>query len=193
LALSRIAVLPSIASSVTEDSIAAMLQTVHSELCEIDRSSPQYRGMGTTVAGIVILPDQAFLFNVGDSRIYRREGNFLQILSVDDRPASGAGFGEDADQVQTNVLLQCLGGSPSAGVLTPHITGVPLGKEETFLLCTDGLYDAVPLDEIESSVNSATHDSLPDLLRKTIAAGAPDNVTIISLRVSRSDAAASET
>ena len=185
LALSRLAVLEGLAVP-DEGSLGSALETVHEELTELASSSAEFRGMATTIAGIALLEDRALLFNAGDSRIYRREGEHLQRLSVDDRPAC-VGAGEDAMDQATNVVLQCLGGERGPQQLVPHFMSVDLAEHETFLLCTDGLHDVVNLHDMEAALLDAEADPQADpvlaLLNRALEAGAPDNVTILLVRI----------
>jgi PPM family protein phosphatase len=182
-ALARLAALSDAMSEIDESSLRSALTAVHAELTDLAGTSLQFRGMGTTIAGLAVLRGQALLFNAGDSRIYRREGDFLQLLSVDDRLASERDFGDGAAEPATNILLQCLGGAQSSGVLSPHVSTVPLGDNETFLLCTDGLSDVLTLDEIEGVLMGNDDDPLAILLRKALDAGAPDNLTVVIVHI----------
>jgi serine/threonine protein phosphatase PrpC len=139
--------------------------------------------MGTTVAGLAVQGDEAIIFNIGDSRVYRREGDFLQLLTVDDRLSGEREFGEAKEAAATNVLLQCLGAQRTSESPIAHFNTLPLGALETFLVCTDGVSDVVSLDDIEACMRNPSRRCVEDLAAAVLAAGAPDNFSIIEVRI----------
>jgi protein phosphatase len=168
----------------TAGSLATMLSTIHGELLALSASSVGLQGMGTTIAGLCVQRDEVLVFNAGDSRVYRKEGNFLQLLSVDDRLTGEKGFGESEPNDSPDVLLQCLGGPAAAASLSPHVSSVSIGSEETFLVCTDGVHNVLSLDEIEAAMSSNHYDWLVALMEKALSAGAPDNLSVLAIRIS---------
>jgi protein phosphatase len=171
-------------SQTTAGSLAATLSTIHTELLELSASSVGFRGMGTTIAGLHVQRDEVLVFNAGDSRVYRKEGGFLQLLSVDDRLTGEKRFGECDAEESSGVLLQCLGGPGAAAPLSPHVSTVAIGLEETFLVCTDGVHNVLSLDEIEAAMSSNHYDWLVALVEKALTAGAPDNLSVLAIRIS---------
>ena len=140
---------------------------------------PDRVAMGTTLAGIVVTDELVFTFNVGDSRVYLVDGTRLERLSTDDNePALPGGR-------RSSVVTQSLGGTVLARPVAPHISSRPLADGSRFLVCSDGLTDAVDEPEIAAILDE--HDggrSIFELWRATIEAGAPDNVTIALAEVS---------
>lgn len=181
LCLTRLDAALSEKQSVSEAQVLGEIERVHSEILAISQSSPDLRGMGTTVAGILLSEAGIQIFNVGDSRVYRREEQYLQQLSKDDRMADKT-YGDVAAPNTSNALLQCLGGQTQK--IEPHIMTIGhSSKNETFLLCTDGLYDFVNLDDIESSMSDDHENWLRGLFEKACKAGGGDNITILALQV----------
>ncbi len=140
-----------------------------SALLNDERQQGGARSMGTTVAGILIDDDGATGFNVGDSRVYVTRDRYLCAWSVDDvavrSHASGA-------------ITQCLG----AGLehVDPHIRPLVLDEGSAALICSDGLYRHLSLDEIEG------HLSRPEGLLRLFEAteGAADDVSVAFISVS---------
>jgi PPM family protein phosphatase len=129
-------------------------------------------GMGTTLAGIVLTGELAFAFNVGDSRVYEYDGGLAQ-LSIDDNEGPGPG------ERRSSVLTQSLGGRVVAATIRPHISSRPLGDTSRYLVCTDGLTDAVDEPTIAAVLDK--HEggrAVFELWRRASEGGAPDNVTI---------------
>lgn len=159
---------------------ASVLRKVNRELFAVAADDPTLRGMGTTVAGIVVLSDQTVWFNVGDSRVYSVRQGFLRQLSVDDVPA-GAGPGGSQ-------ITQSLGGAYSYLEIEPHVGSVATRAGRRYLLCSDGLTDAVPLETVESTLAKDDEGLVAALMEHAMAAGAPDNVSIVLASIPRKGA-----
>lgn len=69
-----------------EEAVREALQTCNRAVYAAAAGDPGLAAMGTTVAGVVLLPEAAVVFNVGDSRVYRITGDGLRRVSVDDSP-----------------------------------------------------------------------------------------------------------
>ena len=151
--------------------VAGVLRRVNSELFAATADNPALRGMGTTVAGIVVMSDRTLWFNVGDSRVYSVREGFLRQLSVDDVPV-GAGSGDSR-------ITQSLGGTYLYLEIDPHVGMVSTRTGRRYLLCSDGLTDAVPLETVECALTEDDGELVAELLERTLAAGAPDNVSIV--------------
>lgn len=92
----------------TEESVTALLQRVSDAINDAALSDPTLAGMGCTVVGLVLHPDgNVCVFNVGDSRCYRLEGQCLAQLSVDHRSTVSAGHtrGASNDTLVLALLL----------------------------------------------------------------------------------------
>ncbi|MFB7125511.1 serine/threonine-protein phosphatase [Kitasatospora xanthocidica] len=145
---------------------------------------PELAAMGTTVAGLVLLPEWALAFNVGDSRVYRITGDGLRRVSVDDSPPLPPG------RRTTSVVTQTLGGSLGLTFVEPHVRAVPLTAGDRYLVCSDGLTDPVPEEELagllERSFEGADRSdgrAAFELWKAAIEAGGPDNITLALVRV----------
>jgi serine/threonine protein phosphatase PrpC len=134
-------------------------------------------GMGTTIAGVILREGEALVFNIGDSRVYTRNGRFLRLLSTDDTTARVAGH-ERTGQV-SHALTQCLGGARNFEPVSPHVLTLPLGKQARFLLCSDGLTDMLDQDAIEACLRDDPVATADDLFAASMAAGGDDNISII--------------
>jgi serine/threonine protein phosphatase PrpC len=183
--LARICAAFTESTELSEDFLVKTLQDTHKALFELSSASPAYRGMGATVAGLALDETGTVrLFHVGDSRIYRREDRFLQLLTKDDRPEP-SGYGEsDSESDAKATLLQCLGGLTSFSEIVPHVGRFEMrDKQEVFLLCSDGLSDMLTLDEIEESMTEIHEESVRRLFESALAAGAKDNVSILIVEI----------
>lgn len=125
-------------------------------------------GMATTLTGLLVYYEQAYILNCGDSRTYRlRHDNFKQLTkdhSERERLQDPA--------APSNLMYNCLGIDESFIDITP--TRVVEG--DRFIICSDGLSDYVEEGMIEQDAASAEC-----LINDATEAGAPDNVTIITI------------
>ncbi|WP_328398582.1 protein phosphatase 2C domain-containing protein [Streptomyces sp. NBC_00390] len=139
---------------------------------------PQLVTMGTTVAGTVLLPESVMVFNIGDSKVYEAARDGLRQVSVDDSPPPEPGHRT------TSAVTQTLGGTHAFAAVTPHVSTVPLSVGDRYLVCTDGLTDPVPDEELEGLLR--VHDdgkAAFELWRAAIEAGGPDNITLAVVRI----------
>ena len=157
------------------DEVADALRAVNREVFDAAAAEPALRGMGTTVAGLVAMPERIVWFNVGDSRVYSVRQGFLRQLSVDDVPAwQGAGG---------STITQALGGAGAYQEIHPHVGTETTRPGRRYLLCSDGLTDVVPLETIEGALSDDDRGFVGELKDRTLAAGAPDNVSVVLARV----------
>ena len=150
--------------------LAEALRAANREIFNAAVADGALRGMGTTVAGILAMADRVAWFNVGDSRVYSVRPEYLRQLSMDDVPAGSAGSGR---------ITQALGGADSFMEIVPHIGSEATRAGRRYLLCSDGLTDMLELATIESALAKDDGALVEELLRRTLAAGARDNVSIV--------------
>jgi len=139
---------------------------------------PERTTMGTTIAGLVVTEQAVVVFNVGDSRVYVLDDAGLVQLSADDNEPPAPG------QHRSPVVTQALGGHVDAAPIEPHISTRPLPEAARYLICSDGLTDAVSDAAITAILRS--HDggaAAFELWKATIAAGAPDNITVALVEI----------
>jgi protein phosphatase len=162
-------------------------------------TQPGFEGMGTTLVGLVQVAegDAAcwLAFNIGDSRLYRLgpargggDGNRLEQVTVDHSEVQeliGAGL-IGADQRR---------GHPRGHLITralgirrrPQVDTWVLTREagERFLLCSDGLSDEVPDDEIARLLAAGPEpvEAANLLVQAAVEAGGRDNVTVVVVEV----------
>ncbi|MFF1796574.1 PP2C family protein-serine/threonine phosphatase [Kitasatospora sp. NPDC058263] len=167
-----------------EETVREALQSCNQAVYAAAAEDPELAAMGTTVAGVVLLPERIVAFNVGDSRVYRVERDGLRRISVDDSPPPAPG------RRTTSLITQSLGGSFGLTFVEPHVRGMPLAVGDRYLVCSDGLTDPVPEEELSALLTGSAEGSeradgraVYDLWRAAIEAGGPDNITMALVRV----------
>lgn len=139
-------------------------------------------GMGSTVVGaLMMIKDRALIFNVGDSRAYRFFDGRLTQLSEDHS------LGVSASGKRSPMLTQSLGGSLSRRPLNPVALFADFPEGSELLLCSDGLTDLLPDDEIAAIIVRNRQDPANALIRAARDAGGYDNITVAVVRPQRAD------
>jgi protein phosphatase len=145
-------------------------------------------GGGTTIVAATMYNDKLVIMNIGDSRAYLlREGN-LEMISRDHslvyrlREMGKISEEEALNHPRQNVLYQALGQGPELEI---HVHTDRLQLGDVLLLCSDGLWGPVG-DAAIYEVLATTPSPLKatkTLIDMANAAGGPDNITAIMVRV----------
>ena len=125
---------------------------------------------GSTVVALMVRGSRCAVLWAGDSRVYRWRAGRLQQVTRDHSVA-------EAEGSRSTAITRAIGGEPTLE-LDQFIDSVEQG--DRFLMCSDGLTRAVPEERIQAWL--AHHDiqvSLDGLMKATLDAGAPDNVTVV--------------
>ena len=125
--------------------------------------------------------EQIAVFNIGDSRVYRQQGPYLEQLSTDDSPKKV--YGDHETTRVSHVVTQALGGMDRFTAILPHIQLHALTTGREYLICTDGLTDVLSLDELEASIGEDVAAVVQSLLNQALERGASDNISFILVKV----------
>ena len=124
---------------------------------------------GSTVVVLLVWGTDSVVLWAGDSRAYRlRDGRLRQLTRDHSVPAPMG---------PTNVVTRAVG---ITGALDLDIVRDKVSPGDRFLLCSDGLTRTVPDDQIQAWVlHEDIQTAVEGLIRTTLDAGAPDNVTAL--------------
>lgn len=142
-------------------------------------------GTGSTLTVALVLPGEAVVAHVGDTRAYILNGpRFTQITDDHSRVGrlvqSGVLSEEQAmGHPDQNVLERALGAGAPPEV---DLYRVGLGPGDILLLCTDGLHGVLPRDELERGLRSSSslQEACDCLVRSAEARGSQDNITALA-------------
>ena len=144
-------------------------------------------GMGTTAVCALVRSGNVYLCHAGDSRAYLiRDGKLTQLTHdhsyVQELVDCGTITEEEAEHhPQKNIITKALRVDYR---LEPEFTAAKLKREDRLLLCTDGLTNMVPVEEMEELLAQGTFYDLPDrLIEAANAHGGSDNITALLLAV----------
>lgn len=152
-------------------------------------SHAKYAGMGTTLVAAQFYDNRVAVAHVGDSRLYRLRDGTLARLTRDHSPLqeqidSGMLTIEQArHSPNKNLVTRALGVAASVDVELHEHAVLP---GDIYLLCSDGLSDMVPDEEIELCLSSlATNLDLcaSQLVQTANDNGGGDNVSVILAKV----------
>ncbi len=154
----------------------------------IDYSERHLHGetMGTTVVAMLSHQSRGVCLWAGDSRLYRLRGGQLQQLTEDHSyvaelvKAGSLQPEQAAHHPSANILTRTVGVRPS---LSLDRVDFDLASGDTFLLCSDGLYNEVDNDELQSTLQAPEiHRASTRLLNLCLNRDARDNVSFIIAR-----------
>lgn len=124
--------------------------------------------MGTTLCGIVWYYGKAYMVNAGDSRIYCWHDGLLEQLSEDQEDSCG-------------LLTNCVGGNLAGTPAVREITG-EIGEDDMLVICSDGISDFVPADEIEYYLTISGNPAA-DICDRAVVNGGTDNASVAVIRI----------
>lgn len=191
-----------VASSMIVDALTDMsksqstsryINEIENRLIDVNRRLLEYseimldgRLVGSTFVGFTIVGMVGVCLWMGDSRLYLYRRNKLHQLSLDHSQVSellqaGAITESEAkNHPDSNVITRAIGTSEDV-YIDYEIFSVQVG--DVFMLCSDGLYNAVADNVIESKLEG--HDpgeSVQSLMNEALDNGATDNVSIVVVK-----------
>ena len=149
---------------------------------------PECRGMGTTMVAALVVGQNAYILNIGDSRCYLVQPDGIRRLTrdhsvVEDMVTRGKITPEQARQhPQKNLITRALGAEAQ---LRADLYRQALSPGDALLLCSDGLSNVVTEQEVLYEVlhGGPAEDCCRRLLDIALLRGAPDNVTAVLLQM----------
>jgi protein phosphatase len=163
--------------------LRAAVRESHLQLQEGVHRSPEWAGMATTLTAVIARDDRFHLVHVGDSRAYvLRAGELTRITSDHTLVQSLLDDGrlteeEAADFAFRSVVMRSVNADEP---VDPDVRQVDLRPGDRLLLCSDGLSDLVPDDEIRRSLSEEPREAATAaLVEAALAAGGRDNVTCL--------------
>ncbi|BDS05202.1 hypothetical protein NT6N_02420 [Oceaniferula spumae] len=152
------------------------------------------KGMAATLALAWFTPENLYLVNVGDSRIYlhreQNENSETRMLTLDHTFAWRKFHRGEINERQfrshprRSALYQVVGSGRQA--VTPYVAAFSYQPGDRFLICSDGLIDGLWEKHIHSafSTNLDSTSSLADsLMTRAITNDGSDDTTLITLAV----------
>lgn len=167
-----------------EEFIYATVTAVNKDILEFASVNPQYPRLSSTLVGLIIDNEGYQAFNIGDSRIYKRDKTgFCQINEDDSKVWRIFKSGliskrEIMKREDKNKITAAVGFSKD---LDLHHYSAKLEEYFQFILCSDGLTDFVSEGDIEKILSQeiSVKERCEMLLNKALDCGSDDDITII--------------
>ncbi len=164
------------------------MRCVNQMIYDTAGESQENAGMATTVVLLHLVKNNAYFINIGDSRAYIfRDGVLSQVTEdhtyVNELVKDGSiTIAQAESHPRKNMITRALGGGKK---IFPDFYRFETQKNDIIILCTDGLYGELSLEEICSM--TAASDSMSELSRDLIRcanqSGGNDNITVICLKL----------
>lgn len=142
--------------------------------------------MGATLCTALVVENQAFIANIGDSRAYLIDGSIQQLTTDHSVVAQLAARGELTPEEarvhpRRNEIYRMIGfGRPAH----PDFATLQLEPGDVLMLCSDGLTNLVTDEEIREALvaGSPLEAAAEQLIDLANSRGGDDNITIVAVR-----------
>jgi protein phosphatase len=149
----------------------------------------EYKGMGTTLVAVYFANSSSVVAHVGDSRLYQLRGQSIKQITEDhslvwEEYKQGLIAKEVlSSSPHKNIITRALGLQPTIDV---DVQELVTQSEDFLILCSDGLSDLVPDQEMLGVVNEVSgdlHRACADLIRLANLRGGKDNITVLLIQI----------
>lgn len=169
------------------DQVENSITAVNTEVRRYAEQNLKGKTMGTTVVAMLAEGLNGACIWAGDSRLYRLRDDDIDQISEDhsfvtEMVKSGQLTPEEAaNHPSSNVITRAVGAAPQ---LALEVTTFDIKPNDTYLLCSDGLYNEVEDHELEYALGAGdVVQSSERLLQLCLSRTAKDNVSFIIGRV----------
>jgi len=180
-----------------------LFEEVHTDMQEMGCHYEECRGMGATLSLCWITPERTYFAHIGDSRMYYLPAGEPMIQLTEDHSHVGRLLrkGKISEyrartHPERNVLEQVLGGNtikiePQTGTVIPQ-------SGDRFVLCTDGINDAISNRTIENLMVNPPPRTVGKLLSQRLVdesyeESGRDNLTALVVELGETEASTAKT
>jgi serine/threonine protein phosphatase PrpC len=176
-----------------EERVREAITVANNEIYEMAQRRPEWAGMACVLTLALVEDGHATVGHVGDSRLYKIHAGAIKKVTRDHSPI---GEREDSGELnekeamrhpRRNEVFRDVGSEPHSPEDPDFIETwrVPVEPDCALLLCSDGLSDQVPANEIRKIVERNAEDpsrAVEELIEAANLAGGKDNVSIVILQ-----------
>jgi serine/threonine protein phosphatase PrpC len=154
------------------DLVRQRVGDVNDQLIRAATREVQPVSSGSTVVTLLVRGSSCAVLWAGDSRAYRLRNGGLEQLTRDHSLAALEG-----SDVDSHAITRAVGGEET---LELDVVRDRVHPGDRFLLCSDGLSRTVPEARLANLLgHEDIGQAVAELIKETLAAGAPDNVTAL--------------
>ena len=163
--------------------ISHHVRLANKRVYQLSRNFEEFRGMGTTLTGLLITKHGTLSINVGDSRVYGFLNHKAFRLTIDhtlvnEMLLSGQiTYEESVNHPKKHYLVRAIGMWDSVEVDVHKVKDM-----EYYLVCSDGLHGFLSNEELLSIVyeeGKSVEEKTKELLDAALLKGGYDNITLI--------------
>lgn len=176
-----------------KSNLSAMVNEIEDNLLDVNHRILEYaeimlegRTLGSTVVCMLLMGQVGVCLWVGDSRLYRLRNNELLQISrdhsqVEELLQQGLIREDEVENhPESNVITRAIGTNEELYV-DMCVFSAQVG--DSYLLCSDGLYNSVKQEDIiKQLANPNSDDAVKQLIVNSLENGAADNVSIIIVK-----------
>ena len=164
--------------------IRMAIETANMKVLEKANSDENLAGMGTTVVVATVVGNYIYVANVGDSRLYLIRDEIQQITRdhslVEEMVRMGEINREQArNHPDKNIITRAVGVRSRVSI---DFFDMKLEKDDTVLMCSDGLSNMLEDEEIKEIIRTGSHD-LPEIALQLIGRAnqncGRDNIAVV--------------
>jgi serine/threonine protein phosphatase PrpC len=164
------------------------LELANQEVFIAGHSEPKiFDNMQTTLTAVALEQDSLAIGHVGDCRLYRLRNGGIELLTRDHTMANDMLKFHMISKEQAqqhpgrHQLTRSIGSEPflHIDIIREHIQ-----PDDTYLLCSDGLWSELSDEDINTAMQGGNiSNACEKLVGLALKAGAPDNITAIMFRI----------
>ncbi|NLV27829.1 MAG: serine/threonine-protein phosphatase [Methanomicrobiales archaeon] len=178
-----------------EESFSHVAYGAKDQLEAYVEKNPDALNLGCTLAGIIVKNDQAFIFNIGDCRVYRINGRFFERITKDHSVVQHlleeGVITEDEMRLhpRKNIVTSSISGDGIKDSIKIWFKYFSIRDQDQFFLCSDGIWECFSQDELEMiNEKFPGYAFCEKILVAALARQSLDNVTAILMSTSATSA-----
>ena len=165
------------------DAVLYAVQLANVRIYQQAQTDAAQYDMGTTLTVVALTDDTAVVAHIGDSRGYRISSGAIHQITQDHswvaRQVQEQRMTEEeaARSPLRNQVTRTLG---VADTVVPDLVSIPLETGSIYLVCSDGLTEVLPNEDIASTINATATvgEGCEALVNRALERGVRDNVTV---------------
>ncbi len=171
---------------------------INSSVCEQYGADDGSSKAGATMVLAYIFKNRIYWITVGDSRLYCfRNGNLLQMNEDHDYKnqlyreyINEGGNLKDVEEDEQKDSLVCFIGKKEIPYVDVSIRGYKIKPSDTFILCTDGIYNGISEDAMKDILsNCDAQTASEEIISNVLSSRFPgqDNMTVMVIKCERNN------
>ena len=162
---------------------------IQNTMIEMSMKNSDLPGMAAALSGALLYPGGITAFNVGDCRTYKMHRGFLKKLTHDHSVVQAL---RDNDEIDDDEMRTHPSKNRITSVLMADIENIPevyldkikMDVEEILLICSDGVWESLSLETIETALSPKKIDvAAGSLFDALMTAECNDNISFIIIKV----------